>query len=219
MAAPDGISLWDAETDSDLDAIVVAARATGTPTLWCGSSGLAAALARSLGAMPARAEAGLARPILGLFGSDQAVTAEQVEACGAVALIARDGSAAAASEIGQRLARDGVALVRLALPEDAPRQQAAETIAREFGHIVRAITPPSTLLAAGGETLRAICAALEADHLELVGQIEPGVPRSVIRGGRFDGVHVVSKSGAFGDRHLLRRLLALDPHPTTGVST
>ncbi|MGJ4944325.1 four-carbon acid sugar kinase family protein [Bradyrhizobium sp. HKCCYLS1011] len=216
--ALEGISLWDAETDADLDAIVAAGRAARTPTLWCGSGGLAAALARSLGAAPSRAKATLTAPVLGLFGSDQAITAEQVEACGAVALCARDGGTEMIAEIGRRLSQDGVALVRLAIAEGSPRQQAAETIAREFGRLVRALTPPSTLLVAGGETLRAVCAALETDHLELVGQIEPGIPRSVMRGGRFDGVHVVSKSGAFGDRNLLRRLLALDPPLTTGVS-
>jgi D-threonate/D-erythronate kinase len=216
--APDGISLWDAETDADLDAIVAAARAVPMPTLWCGSGGLAAALARNLGAPTSRVETGLARPILGLFGSDQAVTAEQVDACGTLALTAQDGGAATTKDIAERLSRDGAALVRLAIAEGAPRQQAAETIAREFGRLVRAITPPPTLLVAGGETLRAVCTALDTDHLELAGQIEPGVPRSIMRGGRFDGVHVVSKSGAFGDRDLLRRLLALDPHSTTGVS-
>ncbi|HEY0331636.1 MAG TPA: four-carbon acid sugar kinase family protein [Rhodopseudomonas sp.] len=216
--APDGISLWDAETDADLDAIVAAARATATPTLWCGSSGLAAALARSLGAAPRRAAPELARPLLGLFGSDQAVTAQQVDACGPLALSARDGGAATTEEIAGRLARDGVALLRVALPDGTRRQRAAEMIAQEFGRLLRALTPPATLLVAGGETLRAICAALDAAHLELVGQTEPGVPRSIIRGGRFDGVQVVSKSGAFGDRDLLRRLLALDPQPTTGVS-
>jgi len=33
------------------------------------------------------------------------------------------------------------------------------------------------------------------------------VPASVMRGGRWDGVRVVSKSGAFGDPGLLARLL------------
>ncbi len=216
--APDGISLWDAETDQDLDAIAAAARAGGGATLWCGSSGLAAALARSLGGGAPSTLMALSRPVLGLFGSDQAVTAAQVDACGAAALRASDGGPSSIGEIGKRLTRDGVALVRLAIPEATSRHHAAETIAREFGRIVRAIDPPSTLLVAGGETLRAISVAVEADHLELVGQIEPGVPRSIMRGGRFDGVQIVSKSGAFGDRNLLQRLLLSDPHLTTGVS-
>jgi uncharacterized protein YgbK (DUF1537 family) len=217
-SAPGGISLWDAETNSDLDAIVAAARVAATPILWCGSGGLAAALARSLGATASGAESCLVRPVLGLFGSDQAVTADQVEACGALALTARDGGAATVKDVAERWSRDGVALLRLAIAEGTPRQQAAETIAREFGRLVGAINPPSTLLVAGGETLRAVCAALDTDHLELAGQIEPGVPRSIMRGGRFDGVHIISKSGAFGDRDLLRRLLARELHPTTGAS-
>ena len=45
---------------------------------------------------------------------------------------------------------------------------------------------------------------------DLDGHILPGVPRSVLRGGRFDGVRVISKSGAFGERALLRCLLGLD---------
>lgn len=215
--APQGISLWDAETDADLDAIAVAGLAARKPTLWCGAGGLAAALARRLGKSPTRAVTAFALPALGLFGSDQITTAQQVDACGGIALSIRDGGASAA-EVSDRLTRDGVALVRVILPEGAQRSAAAETISREFGRLVRAIPPPATLLVAGGETLRGICASQEADHLELVGQIEPGVPCSILRGGRLDGVRVVSKSGAFGDRHLLRRLLALDTQPAAGVS-
>lgn len=76
---------------------------------------------------------------------------------------------------------------------------------------------PATLFVTGGETLRAACEALGADHLELVGQIVSGVPLSVLRGGRFDGVRVVSKSGAFGDRDLVKRLLALETTLSDGV--
>ncbi len=43
-APPPGISLWDAATEADLDRIAAVADAPGA-TLWCGSAGLAAALA------------------------------------------------------------------------------------------------------------------------------------------------------------------------------
>jgi D-threonate/D-erythronate kinase len=36
----------------------------------------------------------------------------------------------------------------------------------------------------------------------------PGIPTSVLRGGVWDGLRIVSKSGAFGDAGLLARLLA-----------
>ena len=61
---------------------------------------------------------------------------------------------------------------------------------------------------AGGETLRAVCRRLGARSLEAVGIVAPGVPRSVLRGGAWDGVEVVSKSGAFGGDTLWRDLLA-----------
>ena len=50
--------------------------------------------------------------------------------------------------------------------------------------------------------------SLGAASLEVQGRILPGLPRSVLRGGLWDGVTVVSKSGAFGPPHLLRDLLA-----------
>ncbi|WP_244439541.1 nucleotide-binding domain containing protein [Azospirillum baldaniorum] len=62
----------------------------------------------------------------------------------------------------------------------------------------------------GGETLRALCGALGAGRLDLDGALLPGVPGSTLRGGAWDGVRVVSKSGAFGDPSLLRRLIRGD---------
>jgi uncharacterized protein YgbK (DUF1537 family) len=43
------------------------------------------------------------------------------------------------------------------------------------------------------------------------GQIQPGVPVSAFCGGRWAGVRIVSKSGAFGGPDLLQQILALDP--------
>ena len=60
---------------------------------------------------------------------------------------------------------------------------------------------------AGGETCAALCTSLGAHSLEVQGRIVPGLPRSILRGGRWDGVTVVSKSGAFGHPTLLRDLL------------
>jgi D-threonate/D-erythronate kinase len=217
-AAPAGLSLWDAESEADLDAIVATGRAADGQALWCGSGGLAGALTRSVCARDHRVEPALERPILGLFGSDQAVTADQVDTCGRYASIIENGGGSDLADVSRRLNEDGVALVRVAIPKGASRADAATGIARAFGRLALEIARPATLVVAGGETLSAVCHALETDHLELVGQIEPGVPCSFMRGGRFDGVRVVSKSGAFGDRDLLRRLVTLDPHPSNGVS-
>jgi uncharacterized protein YgbK (DUF1537 family) len=107
-----------------------------------------------------------------------------------------------------------IAMASLDLPERLDRNAAAERIAAEFARLVRAVPRPGTLIAAGGETLKALCLALGARCLEAVGQVAPGVPRSVMRGGAWDGVDVVSKSGAFGADTLWRDLLAGNGLPT-----
>lgn len=81
---------------------------------------------------------------------------------------------------------------------------------RELGLLTQQLPPPGTLIVAGGETLRALCVALGATALEAHGQIEPGLPHSKMRSGRWDSVEVVSKSGAFGGPSLWLDLLNLD---------
>jgi D-threonate/D-erythronate kinase len=51
-----------------------------------------------------------------------------------------------------------------------------------------------------------------------VGAILPGVPRSIMRGGRWDGVTIVSKSGAFGGPDLFQQLVAASAATTAGAA-
>lgn len=201
-APPPGVSVWDAETDADLDAIAAAGRAIDDSVLWCGTGGLAAALA---GVAPTSGETfpppDLPRPVLGLFGTRHAATLAQLARL--ARLPATDAAAIAAA-----LRRDGVALVTPGLPEGLDPAAAAAEIARRFGGLAAALPRPGSLIVAGGETLHALCERLGAERLDLVGQISPGVPASILRGGRWDGVRVISKSGAFGAPPLLARLLA-----------
>jgi len=201
-ALQSGISVFDAETDGDMDRIVQAGRRYQGRLLWCGSGGLAGALARGT---ETGAPAQLKPPVLGIFGSDHAVTAAQLAACGDIVVRTAD--------VGQRLDRirqgldDGVALVRLETPSAASRSEAAQHFAQEIMRLSRSIEIPRTLLVAGGETLKAQCIAVGAGALRVTGRLEPGVPRSIIQGGAWAGVDVISKSGAFGPRDLWRTLL------------
>lgn len=199
-----GISVFDAETDADLRQVATLGRATPGPVLWMGTGGLAQALAH---AVPAEACSPLQEPVLGLFGSDQAVTAGQLALCGADWVQLPDGSAAQAAALTARLQTNGRVLASLDLPAGLARAEAAARIAGELSRLVREMPPPGTLLVAGGETLRGLCLALDARGLELQGRIAPGLPRSILRGGPWDGVTVVSKSGAFGSPTLLRDLV------------
>ncbi|MDO9711708.1 four-carbon acid sugar kinase family protein [Paracraurococcus lichenis] len=205
---PPGIAWFDAETDADLARIAALGRAAQGPVLWCGSGGLARALAGTAGVVP---ETALRPPVLGLFGSDQAATARQLAACGEAWLPLAE--AAEAPRVARHLDGVGAALVSLALPAGLPRDTAAARIAAEFAALLRALPRPGTLVVAGGETLRAVCAALGAQGLLATGLVRPGVPRSRLQGGAWDGLPVVSKSGAFGDAALWRDLLAANHLP------
>lgn len=202
MAPGPGVTVFDARSDAELDR--VAATAGEGRVLWCGTAGLAAALGRRLVGRDAACSGELPRPVLGLFGSDQDATFAQLRACAPHWLHLGE---AAAHDIPARL-RDGLALVSIDLPPGLPRDGAAERIGEALHGLARAVPKPGTLLVAGGETLRGLCLALDATSLELQGRILPGLPRAVLRGGAWDGVTVVSKSGAFGPPTLLRDLLA-----------
>jgi uncharacterized protein YgbK (DUF1537 family) len=204
---PRGISIWDAETDADLARIANVGMAARGSVLWCGSSGLAGALAGDRRRVAPR----LVGPILGLFGSDHPVTTAQLVAAENHLLRLPDGDHASAARLAARLREAGVALAAFDLPASISRAEAAATIMAEMDALTRRIEPPGTLVVAGGETLRALCVLLGAAHLEVHGQIVPGIPQSVLRGGRWDGVSVISKSGAFGTVGLLRQLVAGAP--------
>ncbi|HEV2677330.1 MAG TPA: four-carbon acid sugar kinase family protein [Aliidongia sp.] len=199
-----GISVFDAETDADLRHVAALGRAVPGSILWIGTGGLAQALAH---AKPGEASGLLPQPLLGLFGSDQAVTAGQLVACGADWVRLPDGAAAQAAALTSMLQTKGRVLASLDLPTGLARAEAATRIAGEFGRLVREMPPPGTLFVAGGETLRGLCLALDAHGLELQGRLVPGLPRSILRGGPWDGVTVISKSGAFGSPTLLRDLV------------
>jgi len=209
-----GINVFDADTDADLETIVGHAIQSGEvgagPVLWCGTGGLARAVAQAFGdGRDATASAILPQPILGLFGSDQAVAAAQLAACDPHWIRLTDADTAGVAGVSARLQAAGIALVSLDLPHGLPRDTATERIAATLHRVCAALpSPPGTLLVAGGETLRGLCLALGATSLALVGRIHPGLPRSILRGGPWDGVAVVSKSGAFGPPDLWRRLLA-----------
>lgn len=176
------VDVRDAETDADLDAIVAAGRRLGGRILWCGTGGLAGALA-DRGPAPCPP---LPPPVLALIGSDHPVSAAQVTA---VPPALRS------------------AVVTCALPPGTDRIAARAYIRDAFAARLRSGPRPSTLFITGGATLLDICDALGASHLEVDGEIAPGVPTSILRGGAWDGQRIVSKSGAFGDTGLLARLL------------
>ena len=189
----------DAETDADLDDIVAQGLALPGRVLWCGTAGLAGALA---GRLPV-AKPDLPGPILGLIGTDHPMSARQLPA---VANLHRRLPLDQSTRIARQLA-DGAAVVTIDLPAATPRNAACRIITAHFAALLGSIGRPGTLFVTGGETLRHLCDVLGVTHLDVDGEIEPGVPTSILRGGAWDGQRLISKSGAFGDAGFLQRLL------------
>lgn len=201
--ARSGVSVFDAETEGDLLRIAALGRQHAGRILWCGAGGLACALADGTEIATSRT---IAAPVLGVFGSDHAVTSVQLAACSDACVPVTPEHRIDLGEIRRRLAQ-GLALVKLSAPEGSARPAAARHFEQEIADLVRAVPSPRTSIVSGGETLKALCLATRAQALKVIGRIEPGVPRSVIEDGAWMGVEVISKSGAFGAPDLWARLL------------
>ncbi len=201
-----GVWIADAESDADLHEIVRRGLALGTPLLWCGTAGLASALASAppRDAMTARGR------ILVVSGSDHPVANAQVaaltRACPDAALsLAPDAPAA---QVGRLLEKRGIAIVAADMP---PRTRAAAraAIGDALARLLPALTAPDVLIVMGGETLRQSCDALGAEALIVEAEVEPGIPQAKLQGGAWHGTRIISKSGAFGDADTLLRMLGL----------
>lgn len=158
----------DAASDGDLDCVVREVLAGGRKMLWAGSGGLAAALARV---------------------SCGAVPAPAGPPARAGAVLFCIGSDHAVTlEQQRRLVAERVQHVVLRIP----RGQVPEAKLRELAGDAAA------LLLSGGDTASAVCHALGVRRIELRGEILPGIPWGVFRGGPLDGTPVATKSGGFG---------------------
>jgi D-threonate/D-erythronate kinase len=197
-----GITVFDAETDRDLDRVVEIGQDFSGNVLWCGSGGLASALARGTDVWVSDR---VKLPVLGIFGSHQVTTSVQLAACEPVVI--RTADIMQDIDRIKRALEKGVAFVKLEAPGAASRIDVAQRFAREIASLSRLIDPPGTLIAAGGETLKAQTTALGVRALRLLGRLEPGVPKSAMEGGDWPGVEVISKSGAFGAADLWLKLL------------
>jgi uncharacterized protein YgbK (DUF1537 family) len=86
----------------------------------------------------------------------------------------------------------------------APSPEAATDPRRaaEIAETVRAVTAadgkPGGMVLTGGETAYQVLRAGHARALDIQGELRPGIPISIIRGGLYDGVLVITKAGAFG---------------------
>lgn len=197
----------DVLTDADLDrvAAIVDSEALGT-RLWCGSAGLAHALARrwnlapsSETALPLTAGEG---PTVLVSASFQPVLLEQwarlcaARASQAIARHADDLGITAALSQARAGARD--VWFDLSPTERIPPAPAAMQLAVQTARIVEKLPRPGQLVVVGGDTLLALCRATGACALLAHPAVRPGWGCARLIGGAWDGVPCYSRSGAFG---------------------
>ena len=207
----------DASSSDDLAAVVGRHWHTGVRTLWCGTRGLAraladhAAVAGNAMATAARDTPALQGPVLVVVGTDHPVSVAQASvlerqpgvACRTLGAVVPRAVAA------QRDAETAPALLlRFAIPADATREAARRTIAQALRDEVDRLSRPGLVVATGGETVRALSEALGATRLDVLAEYEPGIPIAIWRDGRWAGTPILSKSGGFGAQDLFARVVA-----------
>jgi uncharacterized protein YgbK (DUF1537 family) len=213
----------DAEDDADLARI--AAASVGLRVYWVGSAGLAAHLPQAAGLSGRSGRSGhsqapalqVAGAIVAVVGSLSAVSrqqAEQLEAQSNMVVLvpppevlragpadARwqilQGAIAAAIDSGKDL------MIRTGLEAHNDLSQGHVLCASLQQLLAPSAEKIGALIATGGETARALLPAFGASALQLVSEIEPGVPLSIAIGRR--ALPVVTKAGAFGSPEALLR--------------
>jgi uncharacterized protein YgbK (DUF1537 family) len=216
-----GRDVWIPEVRDDDDLDRIAAQSVSSarqPYLWCGSAGLAHAIARAWRLAPAASAAlpqqRCAGPTVLISASFQPVLYAQWEALKDALPTPAIAERARREEIDQAIkqAREGALHARFDLsPRREMTQDESMTLLREnIRRIVDGLPQPGELLIVGGDTLLALCRATGAHALLAGASIRTGWGCASLVGGVWDGTRCYSRSGAFGsvdDLLMMIRLL------------
>ncbi|WP_157271834.1 four-carbon acid sugar kinase family protein [Azohydromonas aeria] len=200
LGAQAGLWVPDVRSDAEMDAVAALALQPGAARrLWCGSAGLAHALARRMGVPSAGAAAApVAGPPMLVSASHHAVSREQWR----VLRGSRWADQCHAGTDPASLRREAAGYPRLIdlSPETLiTAGEAAALLERQAALIARHAPRPGALVVVGGDTLLALCRALGAGGLRSAPALErPGWGSAQLVGGRWDGLVCHTRSGAFG---------------------
>jgi uncharacterized protein YgbK (DUF1537 family) len=224
---PPVLAVCDAETDEDLRLIAAAFVEANGKVVLSGSAGVTNALAEIMSnesqgqPEPASHAEDSAAPSLIISGSRRGVTEHQLKLMSddrpvdwfqinPVALLDEDRSretrdnavstVVSALEDGKHAA---VSLLQVDVTDDGDIRT---KLVRELGAICYRVarrTRPGALVIIGGDTAQATLRAIGAAGIVMHDQPFPGIPAGTVDGGLLDGVRIVTKAGAFGDREVL----------------
>ncbi len=208
---PEGVSVFDAETDQQLDEI--AGRVLKEGSVAVGSAGLARALAEVIlpGPPGARRPTGPVTGVLVVVGTTHPASRAQALALtgsGAVCVLVTQSVPVRIEEAVVALARGGHVLVTtdIAHHVEADTPDAA-AVAAGLALVVQAITdavPTAALVLTGGATALAVSRALGASELRLLAETSPGIAiGELVLADR--SIPAITKSGGFGAHDALLR--------------
>jgi len=108
----------------------------------------------------------------------------------------------------QRILLNNNLIIRVGTGEtrERPSKRRAEGIVRGLGLFVAEVlreTTPASLFLSGGDTATAVLEAIGAQGIRLHGEIVPGMAVGTLIRGLMDGLSVVTKAGAFGEKETL----------------
>lgn len=215
------IFICDAETKDDLTRIVRTARASGKRTLYMGTAGIADRLME---------EERPSRPVLGVAASISSVTNRQMHRCEEAGMTLvklpvhelllekKEPSAYQKQAIeAQQRGEDTILLpstsydrLELELSREAGIIKGMSM--NEVGDYVRFLlgemagkildaVAVSGVFVTGGDTALGLLRNIHADGGEILSEILAGIPLIRVTGGRFDGMKLSTKAGAFGDEY------------------
>jgi uncharacterized protein YgbK (DUF1537 family) len=179
----------DADTQADLDQMM--ARRTEPHLLWVGSRALAEALAGTVVPVPC--------PPFGIVVIGTAHPATRAQVAFSVARLSQ------VAERGPIRPDPGQCMIIDPIASSANAAMTRDAVHQAMLRLDPAGLEGRSLFVTGGETLSVVLKAVAARSLDCLGEVGPGLPISIVRGGRLDGCSIVSKSGGFGAPDLLKR--------------
>lgn len=202
------VFLCDANSEDDLRGVVDRGMRAGR-VLWCGSAGLAEAIAGGISPLPLTA-----RRVLVICGTRHAVASLQIrelcreEPAALASLTPGYDAAAAAAGINKRLQTDTWAALAADFP-DLPAAEARRLLDNALRDVLPRLDRPDAVIVMGGDTLAVCNGILGASGLAVRGLLARGIAISEFSDGAWAGLPVISKSGAFGSADTLRQIIEM----------
>ncbi|MBM3393811.1 MAG: four-carbon acid sugar kinase family protein [Betaproteobacteria bacterium] len=212
-STPTSLQIWiaDAETQADLDQSVRALGPRAAQGLWVGTAGIAQALATHNQAQQAQArmEPQVRGRILVVVGSRAEQSQRQVERLQSRAdthlVEAPNGQVSGDSELDTGSASVVILRAVRGAQGEGQADEVAAALARTACDLMRT-QGVDAVVAAGGDTARAILAASACSVLHVLGDLVPGIPYSQLTVATRP-VWLITKAGGFGTDATLAELV------------